>query len=53
MPIPDSVYVPRDDETEAIRLQEMSNVGEVAFLTDEDIKRYSLQDMGVMFDDLP
>ena len=38
-------YIPRDDESEAARVGMRS--GNYTVLTDEDVKQYSLQDMGL------
>lgn len=40
-------YVPRDDESEAARLESTQGVGETVYLNAEEIKAYSMTDYGL------
>lgn len=40
-------YVPRDDESEAARLEDMQGIGEPIYVTDEEIRSYSMGDYGL------
>lgn len=44
----DSKYISRDDETEQQRLQDLNGVGEPIFLSDEEVKQYSMADFGLV-----
>lgn len=49
----DTVYIPRDDETEARRLVDTNGVGDV-ILDEEQVREYHLTDfgMGTPYDDV-
>lgn len=40
----DTEYIPRDDESEAKRVQDISGVGELAYLETDEIKEYHMAD---------
>ncbi|MFY3741633.1 MAG: hypothetical protein HMLIMOIP_002091 [Candidatus Nitrosomirales archaeon] len=43
-------YISQDDEAEAKRVKDTSGYGEI--LTTDDVRAYSLSDLGMMSDDL-
>jgi hypothetical protein len=45
------VYTPRDDETEAAQLRSAQGVGETNYLDDDQVRMYSMQDLGLMDSD--
>jgi len=49
----ESPYISREDEEEAKRIRSSSGLGEINYLDDEDIKRYSIEDYGFGLDRLP
>jgi len=39
--------VSRDDESEEAQLRDLGGVGEPTYLTDEDVRQYSMSDFGL------
>lgn len=45
--LPESEYQPRDDESEARQIAQLSGVGQASYLDDDQIRAYSLEGIGL------